>query len=341
MELKDYKTWGRQTKDSWLEQVKKDNPGIPDSKYFRIIEEDILAKAFAFPTDLHNEGRVLKSDGNAHGWKIGAKLHHDNLDDLITGLRTALDHGVEYIHFMPPENINENSFNQLIEQVYLDMLTTRWTFPTEDSMNRCSEIIFHKFPNAQTFLHLGNSTNNNAHPVYTVLCYQFPVFQSKSWVDVLIKMLKDLSITKPVTTNLIFELRINNDFLLNICSIRALKLVLNKIWNLYQLKQDYFLEVNIDRKALSADTHTNIIKLSAMGLSASISEIDFLILPPGDLKSDTPDIQWMKTSLHAMHILKQEAHLTQLSDPLAGAYFIEDLTEQLAKKIWLKLQQEI
>ncbi len=341
MELKDYKTWERQSKDSWLEQLKKDNPGIPDSKYFRIIEEDILAKAFAFPTDLHSEGRILKSNGNAHGWKIGAKLQHDNLQDLITGLRTALDNGVEYIHFMPPENINTDSFNQLIEDVYLDMLITRWSFPSEDCQNTYGKIIYQKYPDAQAYLIPNNSDNGNTPISKSASSFQFPVFQSDDWVQVLLKMLKELSTVQAHASNLFIEILINNDFLLNICSIRALKLVLNKIWNLYQLKQNYFLEVNIDRKALSADTHSNIIKLSAMALSASISEIDFLILPPGDLKSDTPDIQWIKTSLHAMHILKQEAQLSKLSDPLAGAYFIEDLTEQLAKKIWLKLQQEI
>jgi hypothetical protein len=341
MEVIDYKFWEKQTKDSWLEQVKKDNPEIPDSKFFRVIEENVLAKAFAFPTDIQHEGRILKSNNNIGSWKIGAKLQNENIQELISDLRLVLEHGVEYIHFLLPENINTDSFNQLIDDVYLDMLTTRWTFPTEEIMNHCREIIFHKFPNAQIFLHIGNSLNNNSHSGPVALCYQFPVFQSKDWVDVLMKMLNDLSIAKPVTTNLIFELQLNNDFLLNICSIRALKLVLRKIWNLFQLRQNYYFEINIDDQALGSDTHFNVIKLSAMALSASISGIDFLNLPPGDIKSDTGDKQWIKTSLHAMHILKQESHLSNLPDPLAGAYFIEDLTEQLAEKIWLKLQQEI
>ena len=144
-----------------------------------------------------------------------------------------------------------------------------------------------------------------------------------------------------MTQKIIFEIYLDNDFLLNICSVRALKSVLNKIWSIYDLKSETYYEANIDPSILSRDVHSNIYKLAAVALSASISGIDFLVLPPGDLKTGNPDLKWLTTSLHTQHILKQEAHLATLTDPAAGAYFIEDLTEQIAGKLWLALQKKL
>ncbi len=341
MEIKDTKIWNRQTKVSWLDQVKKDNPNFGDSEYFRNIEEGILAKSFAFPTDVKQEGHINKNNSENNDWKIGIKLQNENILNLKTKLNLVLENGIEYIHIVLPKNLSIDSFIQLFENIYLDMLVTRWSFPSEEIMLNCNELISQNFSNAHTLIQCSNTSKHNTFLLNQISNYAFPPFNSETWTNTLAQMLIDLSNNSKNPNNIVFEIYFTNDFLLNICSIRALKLVINKLWNIFDLQVKPYFEVNIDESALNQDVHSNIFKLAAMATSASISNVDFLVLPPCDNKSTKTDVQWLKTSIHTQHILKQESHLSKLWDPTAGAYFIEDLTEQIAAKLWIELQEKI
>lgn len=342
MKISEFKLWERQSKDSWLEQVKKDNPNIRNSEYFRIIDEDILAKSFAFPTDIKIEGHIFNNSVKEEFWKIGTRIQYEDTGTLKSALNMALENGTEYVHFILPKNLTSENFKLLIENVYLDMLITRWNFPTDEIMIECNEIIGQKFSNAKAYYTSDLTLNNLKLDIDNqTLHYTFRPYQTSTWVLALANMLQNLSSRSQKSKQIIFEVFLTNDFLLNICSIRALKLILKKIWNVFEMKIEILMEANIDNSALSQDVHSNVYKLAAMALSASLSGVDFLILPPADINTGETELQWLKSSLHAQHILKQESHLSKLIDPLAGAYFIEDLTEQVAEKVWLELQKNL
>jgi hypothetical protein len=328
-------SWKKQTKESWLSQVRKDNPGITDEKYFRIIEKDIHAKAFAFPTDVTSEGPIFKINQPESSWKIGIKLNHTNLSELKSILDLSLQHGVEYVHFNLTDNIQPEFINQLVENVYLDMITTRWSLPSEESLLSCQKIIHAKYGDINAFFDSGKTT----HIKKDLAVYTFPPLNSELWAKVFSNMIKEFATGTP--QKVIFEINMNNDFFLSISSIRALKLIINKIRVIYDLNTETYFEACIDDSALTEDIHSNIFKLASMSLSASISGIDFLVVPPPNINSNKPDVKWIKTSLHTQQILKHESALSDVHDPTAGSYFIEDLTEQIAGKIWTAMQQKI
>jgi methylmalonyl-CoA mutase len=45
-----------------------------------------------------------------------------------------------------------------------------------------------------------------------------------------------------------------------------------------------------------------------------------------------------RIALNVSTILREESHLAKVADPVAGAYYIEALTDQLAQKTWHQFQ---
>jgi hypothetical protein len=331
------KDWQKQTKDSWLNQVIKDNPKIDPSAYLRNIDEGIMAKSFAFVTDIKQEGLIRKETGIDYSCKVGIGLRQNEFHSLKMALDLALENGVEYIHFILPETFTSNAFEQLIENVFLDMLVTRWTIPSDAINMDCIGLIKNRFPQAPSFFTKPTQLSGLNH----TLVLRLPAFNLKSWIAQIIKLLRHFQNNQVNSSALIVETQLNHDFFLNISSLRAIKLVLNKIWKEFDLKNDIYFEANIDENILTMDVHSNVYKMASAALAASISGVDFLVLPPSDVKREKSELDWIKTSLHTQHIIKQESRISELTDPTAGSYFIEDLTEQIAENLWLNMQENL
>ena len=139
-------------------------------------------------------------------------------------------------------------------------------------------------------------------------------------------------------TQLMVALPLSNAFLVNIASLRALKAVLQKLSTDLNWDLSFKMEASIDSTILGDDPHQNVIQISTISLSAVLAGIDFLCIETPDLKHPHHDPKWLRTAVHIGHIMKQESFLSGLTDPMSGSYYIEQLTEQIAKNIWEGLQ---
>jgi methylmalonyl-CoA mutase len=48
----------------------------------------------------------------------------------------------------------------------------------------------------------------------------------------------------------------------------------------------------------------------------------------------------LRTARNISSILKDESHLDKVSDPVAGSYYVENLSVELAEKAWKKFQEK-
>jgi methylmalonyl-CoA mutase len=80
------------------------------------------------------------------------------------------------------------------------------------------------------------------------------------------------------------------------------------------------------------DPYMNLLRVTTEALSAIVGGCDSLTILP--CRFDTH----LATNVH--HILREEAHLDKVTDPAAGSYYVERLTEEVAREAW-KLFQEI
>lgn len=325
------KVWPHQSKSSWLHQMieESQNELIVNQQY--TVAEHITGQAYAFYTDLKDEGNILKKSNKVSSWKAGLKIEIKDIGSAKKELDFALSQGVEYIHFLYNTPLYLKDMDFLLDQVYLDLIVSRWDFHTPIDSSSFKAFIESKFSHSvEVFITDAYSPSEDA-------SLTLGTFNIHQWALHLKSMLHDFEKVPKKPKILIFEINFNNDFLLNICSVRALKLVINKLWNTLKINTTPYYEINAEPTCLSQNIHTNLIRLASIALSASIAGPDFIKLPPAIITSDKQDMQWMKSSLHIQHILKQEASMNMLLDAAAGSYFIEDLTEKIAKELWTQL----
>jgi methylmalonyl-CoA mutase len=88
------------------------------------------------------------------------------------------------------------------------------------------------------------------------------------------------------------------------------------------------------------DPYNNVLRGTTEAMSAAIGGVDTLAVAPFDETFRNPDEASRRLARNTQIILKQEAWLDRAVDPGAGSYYIEVLTDSLARASW-KLMQEV
>jgi methylmalonyl-CoA mutase len=136
-----------------------------------------------------------------------------------------------------------------------------------------------------------------------------------------------------------FSITIGADFFSSISKIRAL----NNLWLLlleaYQIK-DPFLAFIHARSRPSANEnlqpHGNMLKQTTAAMAASMACCSALTVEPEDYKNGTMN----RIARNVSPMLNDESHFGKVYDPLAGSFYVEALTNQIASEAWRKFQQQ-
>ena len=92
------------------------------------------------------------------------------------------------------------------------------------------------------------------------------------------------------------------------------------------------LHVRTPRRNKSVyDRYTNLLRATTEALSAAVGGCDRLTVEPFGFDSHL--------ALNLQRILKEESHIDAVADPAGGSYYIEALTDSLAREAWKLLQQ--
>jgi methylmalonyl-CoA mutase len=132
-----------------------------------------------------------------------------------------------------------------------------------------------------------------------------------------------------------FSVSMGNDFFIDVAKLKAFRICWQQIENAYEIKNHKPLFVHATSPAWinpSYQPHGNLIKETYSALSAILGGCDGLTLEPEDHNNTTMSRMAQNTS----SVLQEESFLSQVADPLAGSYFIESLTQQIAEKAWNK-----
>lgn len=79
------------------------------------------------------------------------------------------------------------------------------------------------------------------------------------------------------------------------------------------------------------DPYTNLLRTTTEALSAVIGGCDSLYVAPARFAA--------RLAVNVQRILKEESHLDSVADPAGGAYYIEALTDAIAREAWTLFQQ--
>lgn len=140
-----------------------------------------------------------------------------------------------------------------------------------------------------------------------------------------------------------FKTAVGSNYFFEIAKLRALR----KLWNLiledYDIKAETFIyaETSLRNKSL-LDIQNNLIRSGLEASAAIQGKADVVFVRPYDeLKTESPLSQELASKQQLL--LQKESYFDKFYDPVAGSYFIENLTDLFCKnalELFKKLESE-
>ena len=136
-----------------------------------------------------------------------------------------------------------------------------------------------------------------------------------------------------------FFFAIGTDFFMEIAKLRAARTLWAKIMREFGAKNErsLILRTHCQTSGVSLtekDPYNNIIRTSYEALSAILGGTQSLHTNSFDEAIALPTDESARIARNTQLILQNETGVTKTVDPLAGSYFVENLTEELSKKAW-------
>lgn len=168
-----------------------------------------------------------------------------------------------------------------------------------------------------------------------------PVKYLSETLNILSDYIKKSEIDREILEWLLSKLKIHffmtDNFLSNIASLRAFKILWNNYLSAYRIKSfppDIMLGINHD--SFTEDENDDLIVTTILCMSGAISGVGSINLAPKEHNITDPQ-NTMRLMLNIQNIMKLESNMDVVEDAMAGSYAIETATNKLASAAWDKL----
>jgi methylmalonyl-CoA mutase len=136
-----------------------------------------------------------------------------------------------------------------------------------------------------------------------------------------------------------FRFATGSNYFMEIAKYRAARLLWAHIVKAYGPSRDDIAKMTIHavtskwNKAMY-DPYVNLLRSTTEAMSSIIAGIDSLTVGPFNEVFEKPDDFSSRIARNQQLLLKDESYLDQVSDPSAGSYYIESLTDSIAVEAW-------
>jgi len=169
-------------------------------------------------------------------------------------------------------------------------------------------------------------------------------FTLSAAVDFIAEMQERGLETDRIARSLSFSFATGPEFFVQIAKLRAFRMVWAKAVESFAGTQAAAVAPIHSRTAhwnqTIYDPHVNILRATTEVMSAILGGADSISCAPFDECHQHPDEDSRRLARNTQIVLKQEALLSRVADPLGGAYLVETLTNSIASKAW-KIFQEL
>ncbi|MGW7577446.1 methylmalonyl-CoA mutase family protein [Streptomyces sp. NPDC054765] len=87
------------------------------------------------------------------------------------------------------------------------------------------------------------------------------------------------------------------------------------------------------------DPWVNMLRTTVAGLSAGVGGADAVTVLPFDAALGVPDAFARRIARNTQSVLLEESHLSKVIDPAGGSWYVESLTDELARAAWSWFQE--
>ncbi|MEZ4961361.1 MAG: methylmalonyl-CoA mutase family protein [Saprospiraceae bacterium] len=360
------------TKEEWLTKIKKDLKGkTVEELHWKLGE--VSVDPFPHIDDI--KGVEAKPLFDRIGWEIGEDIEsHDILKANHQALH-SLECGVESLRFVLDENLGDHRMESLLEGIDLALISTHFYEKNKNAQPKHNlehfihvakkkgldtrllrgavnwwnedavvledafelvELAENKLPNFKVLPVNAHDYFDGADGIVQELANT--IFKGEMWLSSLAE--KNVH---PAKSNryLFFSLSVGVNYFVEIAKLRALRLLWANVMKAWKAEdwQMPMIDAHLAPADQTEDMHQNMIRATTQAMSAVIGGANRLtVLPSDDFEGENTNFS-RRIARNVQHILKMESHLDWVADPVAGSYYVEDLTRKLAAAAWAAFQK--
>lgn len=139
-----------------------------------------------------------------------------------------------------------------------------------------------------------------------------------------------------------FSVSVNNSFFESIAKLKALRLLWYQVSQAYGVKNYKPSDLHIHGESRpwvseKFEPHGNMLKGTMSAMASVIGGCNSLTIHAQDEHNPTMS----RVARNVSSVLREESHLNKVSDPVAGAYAIDNMVNEIAKEAWHLFQKNM
>ncbi len=242
-----------------------------------------------------------------------------------------------YINEAKKRGINLETLHGSVDIDPLGDLILEGTFSKgeQNSFNELRELISYLDDNMPNFkcLKLHSSTFHNSGASITQEL-AFTLAQGVEYLDRLTEM--DLSVDQ-ICGMMSFSFSVGSNYFMEIAKLRAARALWAQIIEQYPVKDasSKMMDIEVTNSSWNKtmyDPYVNMLRGTVETMAAAIGGAGTITVRPLDAEFEIPDEFSIRMARNTQLMLKHESYLERISDPSAGSYYIENLTNSIAKE---------
>jgi methylmalonyl-CoA mutase len=162
-------------------------------------------------------------------------------------------------------------------------------------------------------------------------------------VVTLMDLLTDKNVRKEIAwRNISVSLPVGVDFFLEISKLIALRFLLFQVAKAFEIHDYGYSDFQIHTRSNDLELekfqpHSNLLKSTNAAIAAIMGGCNSLTVMAGD----QDNVMLNRVARNVSTILREEAHMDKVSDPVAGSYAIENIVYKIAEAAWLDFQRNL
>lgn len=143
-----------------------------------------------------------------------------------------------------------------------------------------------------------------------------------------------------------YQLNLGKNYFIEIAKVRALRLLVQALWKGFDIEinpsQVMIFSSSNDWDHPAEDKHNYMLEATTGAMSAILGGSNALLIRPFNTTFETQPALAVRNARNISSILKEESYLDKVTDPSAGSFYVESITNQLIEKVWslfLKLEK--
>ena len=187
------------------------------------------------------------------------------------------------------------------------------------------------------------SLNNAGAYIYQELGYAL------AWGNEWMQQLTDAGVDAGEAARRIkFNMGVSENYFMEIAKFRAARLLWAQIVKRYEPGCDCACQMHVcavtsEYNQTVFDSYVNLLRSQTEAMSAALANVDSMVVTPFDKPYERPDDFSERLARNQQLLLKEEAHFDKIVDVAGGSYYVETLTDAIAKEAWklfLAVEQE-